>query len=180
MHPYALHRVMVERGKTGIVPLPTRSTLYQLLERLARAGFVEAAGVERDGARPDRTLYRLTDAGGQAARAWLLDYLAAGSQERAGFVAALSSMMMLMPTEARKALTLRRERLAAERADLHEELARGAAVDLPRLFQLDEDYRLRQLEVDLSWLDALLDDLDSGRLTWDREYIAAVAARLGA
>jgi hypothetical protein len=110
----------------------------------------------------------------------MLDYLAAGSQERAGFIAALSSMMMLAPAEALAALRLRRGRLADERAELQAELDRGAALELPRLFQLDEHYRLGQVEHDLAWLDALLADLESGRLTWDRDYIAAVAARLGA
>jgi DNA-binding PadR family transcriptional regulator len=177
LHPYALHKSMEERGKTSIVRV-TRAGLYQLLDRLVRAGLVERGSVEHSGTHPDRTVHRLTEAGGAAARTWLLAYLAAGSDEPAGFVAALSSIALVAPAEALASLRRRRERLAEERDAAEAEVRLGADIGLPRLFQLDEDYRLRQLTQDLAWLDGLVGELESGDLAWDAEYVAAVAARM--
>jgi len=48
---------------------PARSQLYTILPRLAAAGLVEARRVIQ-AQRPDKQLYRITDAGGDALAAW--------------------------------------------------------------------------------------------------------------
>src|ERR1051325_8812991 len=58
MHPYQLARTLAERG----VPV-NRGSLYDLVEAMARAGWIEAQAVERTGARPERTPYALTEEG---------------------------------------------------------------------------------------------------------------------
>jgi DNA-binding PadR family transcriptional regulator len=175
-----MHKVMTERGKNSAVNLPTRSSLYQLLSRLVRAELIAAAAIEKDGAHPDRTVYALTDRGRETAVAWLLEYLAAGDSERAGFIAALSSIVMVAPGDALDSLRRRRGALAAASSAVAEEIAVGERLGLPRLFQLDEHYRAQSLARDIEWLDELIGDLASGRLDWNEESIAAVAERMGA
>jgi DNA-binding PadR family transcriptional regulator len=51
---------------------PSRSQIYKVLPRLVAAGLADAREVPQSG-RPDKTLYRQTEAGGEALRAWLGD-----------------------------------------------------------------------------------------------------------
>ncbi|MDO7882953.1 PadR family transcriptional regulator [Salinibacterium soli] len=176
LHVYALFRVLQERGKTEIVAVPTRASLYPVLERLGRAGFVEVHATERDSRRPERTVYRVTAAGEAEARAALLHYLA--SSERIGFTAALSFAMLATPSEVADALAARRALLESERAALLDGLAAGQEIGLPDLFQLDERYRVALLDADLDQVDGLLARVRSGELTWSREWIEQIAAEL--
>ena len=67
MHPYQLAQVLAGRG----VPA-NRGSLYDTLEAMTRAGWTEPRPAQRDGARPQRTPYALTEAG-QAEPARRLD-----------------------------------------------------------------------------------------------------------
>ncbi|ANJ27753.1 PadR family transcriptional regulator [Agromyces aureus] len=180
LHTYALHRLLQERGKTEVVAIPTRASLYPVLDRLQRSGLIAVDRVEREPGRPERTVYRVTELGESTVAEWLRHYLSSESTERAGFTAALSFAMLLPPAEVADALDRRLAKLAAERASLRDGLAAGDELGLPELFQLDERYRIALLDADLAHLEQLVPRLRSGELAWDREWIAAVAARLGA
>jgi DNA-binding PadR family transcriptional regulator len=59
-----------QRGQEQSIKLRYGS-LYTVIKRLEREGFVEAAGTERAGARPERTTYRLTETGEAEMKGWL-------------------------------------------------------------------------------------------------------------
>ena len=48
--------------------------------------------------------------------------------------------------------------------------------DLPRLFLLEEEYRKAILTAQLSWLRDVIDDLQTGRLTWNEQWLAQLFA----
>ena len=48
-----------------------RGSLYPAVERLAAAGLIEPAQTAREGRRPERTVYQITEAGREAAELWL-------------------------------------------------------------------------------------------------------------
>ena len=50
--------------------------------------------------------------------------------------------------------------------------------ELPRLFAIEDEYRLAMFEAEHAWVGALLDDLASGELYWDSETIRAWAQGL--
>ena len=74
MHPYEMYRLLLERHEDRRVKVRPGS-LYHTVDRMAENGLVEAIGTERDGGRPERTTYRVTDTGQQelyvALRGWL-------------------------------------------------------------------------------------------------------------
>ena len=74
MHPYQVHQNLVERGDTRLVRV-NAGAVYHGIERLEKEGLVEAAGTERSGNRPERTTYRITDAGRSAVVARLTSFL---------------------------------------------------------------------------------------------------------
>src|SRR5215469_6283966 len=61
-HPYDIHQTMQEREVWRMVKLTTGS-LYHTIERLADDGLIEVVETSRAGRRPERTTYRVTEAG---------------------------------------------------------------------------------------------------------------------
>jgi DNA-binding PadR family transcriptional regulator len=175
MHTYRMQKLIEQRGKDRVVNVRARASLYQAIDRLVRLGLVEVRETVRGEARPDRTVYAITDAGRETATDWLREMLTSTSSEYPEFIAAVSVMMMLPPDDARTQLELRAERLAAAIADTEAEMA--SVPDLPRLFLLEEEYRRTVLEAELAWVRGVIADMSAGRLTWSKEMQRELAEK---
>jgi DNA-binding PadR family transcriptional regulator len=176
MHVYRMQKQFEATGKDRVVNVRSRASLYQTLERLQRHGLVEVAETARVEGYPDRVVYALTATGREVARQWLREMLRAAENDYPEFLAALSILFGLPPQEARAELETRAERLSAELADARAGIA-AAPPELPRLFLLEEEYRIALLSAEVSWLHAVIDDLAAGRLTWSEEWLREVATR---
>ncbi|MBM7331921.1 PadR family transcriptional regulator, partial [Agrobacterium sp. S2] len=64
-HPYELHRVLLQRGTEKVVKMRA-SSVYNSINRLLRDDLIQVVEVDRDGNRPERTVYGITEAGRQA------------------------------------------------------------------------------------------------------------------
>src|SRR2546423_13806031 len=62
MHPYEMKVLMQERGHDRVIKIKGAS-VYDAVERLHRLGFIEPLETSREGRRPERTVYSLTEAG---------------------------------------------------------------------------------------------------------------------
>src|SRR5437868_3078621 len=69
-HPYEMDFVMRARGLTESFRL-TRSSLYTVVEALHRDGLIVPQETQREGRRPERTVYALTEAGRAKLDGWL-------------------------------------------------------------------------------------------------------------
>src|SRR5215469_8456024 len=81
LHPYGIQRLLKQWGKDQVVNVSQRATLYRTMDRLQAAGLVAVAETERDQQYPERTIYKITDAGRAAAREWLEEMLAVPRQD---------------------------------------------------------------------------------------------------
>ncbi|HTU85711.1 MAG TPA: PadR family transcriptional regulator [Solirubrobacteraceae bacterium] len=174
MHVYRMQKLFEAEGKGRIVNVRSRASLYQTIERLVRLGFVEVAETIRQEGYPDRTLYGITASGQEAAQTWLREMLSETGGEYPEFIVALSILFGLPVDEARGQLELRVERLAAQLADSRRTLE-AAPPGLPRLFVLEEEYRVALLEAELAWLGGVIEDLRAGRITWSEEMLRELA-----
>ena len=68
-----------------------------MVETLQRDGLIEPQETSRDGRRPERTVYTLTDAGSAELIAWMQDLLRYPVKEYPQFMAALSLLPVLPP-----------------------------------------------------------------------------------
>jgi DNA-binding PadR family transcriptional regulator len=170
MHVYRMQKLFEAEGKERIVNVRSRASLYQTIERLQRLGLVEVAETIQQPGYPDRTVYAITDAGREAAQAWLREMLSETGGEYPEFIVALSMLFGLPVEEARTQLELRAERIAAQLDDSRGVLE-AVPPELPRLFLLEEEYRVTMLESELNWLHGVIDDLRAGRLTWSEESL---------
>ncbi|HEU4348150.1 MAG TPA: PadR family transcriptional regulator [Actinoplanes sp.] len=175
MHPYRMQQMIKERGQDQLVNVAQRNSVYQALDRLVRDGLARSAGTERDGGRPERTTYEITDAGAAALRRWLTAMLPTPAREFPEFPAALAFAAILQPSELRDLLARRiaeqEQRLAA--------IEGQAPPGLPRLFLIEDEYRAAMLRAEVAWLHAVVDDLAAGRFSWDDELIRTTLARFG-
>src|ERR1700686_3547381 len=70
MHPYEMKQRMVEREHARAIPFK-QASIYDTVERLTEAGLVEPLLTNRDGRRPERTIYQLTGPGAGELESWL-------------------------------------------------------------------------------------------------------------
>src|SRR5262245_9612254 len=89
MHPYEMQRLIREWHKDEFLDLK-RGSLYHAIGRLRRARLIDPVETSREGRRPERTVYRLTDEGEQAVLDWLREILARPAKEPSQLFAALS------------------------------------------------------------------------------------------
>ena len=176
MHPYRMQQLLRERGKDQVVNVGQRSQLYKTIDRLVRDDLLVARATEREATRPERTVYAATDAGRELAITWTLDMLTAPRHEFAEFTAALAYLPLLDPEVAADALALRLSDRRSELERVRHDLA-TAPDFLPRIVVVEAEYAIAHLETDVAWIAALLDDLRSGALTWDRAALTDIARR---
>src|SRR5438094_9982748 len=86
MHPYEMQRLIREWHKDEFLDLK-RGSLYHAIDRLRRTGLIEAVETRREGRRPERTVYRLTEQGEQAVQDRLRQMLATPARETNPFFA---------------------------------------------------------------------------------------------
>ena len=164
-HPYDMQRLIRERRK-DFAAGRTRA-LYHAVDRLCAAGQIEPAETVREGRRPERTVYRITDAGREEFRAALVDLLAVPRHAFPPLAAGLSVAGALPPCEVADALRRRAVALDAEIAAL-EAVLRGlwARLELPRLVVLEVEYVLALRRAERDWVVSVAADVAEGRLRW--------------
>jgi DNA-binding PadR family transcriptional regulator len=159
MHRYEMASLMRARGKERDMGIKWGS-LYTVVQNLERSGYVEAVGVTRQGARPERTVYQITDAGRDELVAWTRELIAEPEAEQTRFIAGLSVLSVLTPHDAAELLHRRVQRLTESIAALRAELEQ--IPDVPRLFLIEEEYRIAMAQAEAEWTQSLLDELTAG------------------
>jgi len=161
MHRYEMASIMRARGKELDMDFKWGS-LYTVVDNLAKHGLLEIIGSDRQGSRPERTIYQITEAGRRELTDWTRELLSNLDVEHPRFAAGLSVVTVLPPDEVVELLQVRLDTIeaviAAERAAIAQ-----AAADVPRLFLVENEYRLAMLAAEAGWVRSLLDELTSGR-----------------
>ena len=162
MHPYEMATTMRARNKDESIKL-NYGSLYSVVEALQRAGLIEAQETTREGRRPQRTVYRVTDTGIHELLDWLGDLLSTPVKEYPQFEAGLSFLPVVAPAEAVVLLGARATRLDMELTGRRSVSAR-LGEHVPRLFSVEYEYKTKLLEAELDWLRTLIGDIESGAL----------------
>jgi DNA-binding PadR family transcriptional regulator len=176
MHPYEMQRLIREWHKDEFLELK-RGSLYHAIERLRRAGLIDAVETSREGRRPERTVYRLTAAGEQQVLQWLRDLLARPVRESTSFFAALSFLPHLTPESVTEHLEERAGLLEEEVTSLGTVL-KTMVPKIGRLVLVEVEYARAMRRAELAWVRSLLEDLRSGELAWDPRVVCQYAAQM--
>jgi DNA-binding PadR family transcriptional regulator len=162
MHPYEMASVLRARGKDQDMKIKWGS-LYTVVQNLEKHGLLEATESRREGGRPERTIYRITDAGRDELTDWVRELVAVPEREQPRFEAGLSVIGVLHPDEAvqllRDRLTGLVQQIATQRDALTE-----AGREIPRLFLIESEYDLAIREAEATWIRSLLEEFTTGSL----------------
>ncbi|HSZ36814.1 MAG TPA: PadR family transcriptional regulator [Acidimicrobiales bacterium] len=163
MHPYEVAQTLRSRAKQESVRL-NYGSLYAVVDALERKGFIKATGTVREGKRPERTVYEITDDGGREMNEWMTDLISTPAKEYPAFMAGLSFLPSLPPDEALAALRSRGEALRVKLAGMRGAMKAARDAGLPRIFELESEYEEQQLRAELKFVTALSDEMTSGSL----------------
>jgi DNA-binding PadR family transcriptional regulator len=173
MHPYEMATTMRERGKEHSIKL-NYGSLYTVVDSLAKNGLIEAVEARREGRRPERTVYRLTESGRVRLDAWMSQLVAEPVKEYPQFEAALSLLPVLHPDKVVTLLHTRTRTLEKEVAEVRVLLEHASKAGLPRLLLIEGEYHLAQREAELAWVRDLAGELEAGTLEgqdgWRQAY----------
>lgn len=166
MHPYEAAQTLRNRATHLSVRL-NYGSLYGVVESLERRALIEAKETVREGKRPERTVYAITDAGRRELVEWLSALVGVPEKEYLQFEAALSLISALPPDDAlgllQRRVVLLEDDLAVRRT-LHIE---GVA----RLFLLEHDYVTALRAAELAFVRDLITQIGGGGLDGIDEWL---------
>ena len=173
MHPYEMASTLKDRRKQESIKLRYGS-LYTVIDALVARALIVARETEREGRRPERTVYALTQSGLDELREWMRDLLRAPTKEYPQFESALSQMPVLPPDEAVSLLRARALELSGTVWKMEAQLAELAQQDLaamagdaqlppalavqkfPALFSGESEYHLAMVRAELDFVTDLV------------------------
>jgi DNA-binding PadR family transcriptional regulator len=165
-------QTLVERHADRIVKVRPGS-LYHVVDRLTDEKLIRRAATDREGKRPERVIYEITDAGAEALAERVRELIATPVHEFSQFVVALAEIETLGKDAAANAVDERVGALEARAAEIT--ALRGAGV-VRTAYLVALDYLLAAMQNELSWLRDFADSLRSGQLGWRQ---AAVDSKVG-
>ena len=165
MHPYELASTMRDRHHDEFIRLNFGS-LYHTVDVLERNGWIVTTEREKEGNRPERTIYGLTDSGRQVLTRVVGEILAEPQREYLQFSAGLMFMHHLEAGEAVRQLELRsqalRERITRLSRILDELLATGHT----RLMLIELEHKIAVLAAERTWVNRIAKEIADGKLEW--------------
>lgn len=173
MHPYEMRVLVRERGHDRAFRI-RESSVYDTVSRLADRGFIEPVEVNREGRRPERTVYAITEAGRDELDAWLWELTSEPAEEYPAFAAPLMFIYSLGRDRAIAALTQRAAKLEAQisSSDAYRQAFMTEMPEFPRLFGIEEEYAQAMRKAEITWVRQIIAGLRDGTFPWpDRDSL---------
>jgi DNA-binding PadR family transcriptional regulator len=163
-HGYNLKRVMRERYMDEWANVAFGS-IYFALGQMADEGLIAAQSTEKEGNRPSRTVYRITEAGRQAflrllRNCWEDDRVLQDSVRVCVF------FIEQLPRAEALGYVRRRVQALADGLEHLKAIAHGLPPEAPWVGRSIADRDSRLIAEDLEWTQALLADVESERVGW--------------
>jgi DNA-binding PadR family transcriptional regulator len=165
LHPYELGKMLRDNEDTRSIKY-THGSLYMVVQQLAKAGFIVEQETTRDGLRPERTVYALTDSGRHELRDWLRELVGEPQHEYPHFVAALSLIAALPPNEVVDLLRTRMRLLGEQRAGIRDLIDGTVDRGVHPLFLVEEEYRLDLLDAESAFVERFIERITHPETGW--------------
>jgi DNA-binding PadR family transcriptional regulator len=160
MHGYEMFQTLIQRHADCIVKVRPGS-LYHVVDRLTDEKLIRRSATARDGKRPERAIYEITDAGAEALAERVRQLISAPVHEFPQFVVALAEVDTLGGDAAANAVD---DRVGALEARAAEIMALRDAGVTPDGYLVALDYLLAMMQAELSWLRGFAGSVRSGQL----------------
>jgi DNA-binding PadR family transcriptional regulator len=160
---------MRTRGQDETIKL-NYGSLYTVVESLAKGGLIESRETEREGRRPERTVYAITETGRREFIDWLSELLRTPAKEYSQFEAGLTLMGGLPPADVHALLEERSHKLEFEVARLATTIDVALREGVPRVFLVEVEHQRAMRETDLEFTRKLARDIASGAIEGIEEW----------
>jgi DNA-binding PadR family transcriptional regulator len=171
MHPYEVAQTLRTRATHESIRL-NYGSLYGVVESLEGRELIRARETVREGRRPERTVYEITDTGARELVDWLSELVSTPVKEYLQFEAALALIGGLPPEDAVALLAQRCVALEFRLTQLRAVSAAAQSQGLPRLFLLESEYHQELCQSELDWVRGLVKDIESGALEGLEQWAA--------
>ncbi len=165
MHPYEMSQVLRTRNIEARANVKAGS-LYHAVERLEQHGHIKVVDTQREGRRPERTVYGVTEAGRDAFVERAKAMLGTIVPDFPEYVSGLSALHELDRADALDELRVRALRLRAEDAADQVIMENLKAKPLPDIYWLDVRFIAARRAFELAWTNQLIEDITTGRVEW--------------
>ena len=165
MHPYELAGMMRNRHHDEFIRLNFGS-LYHTVDALERDGRIVPVEREKEGRRPERTIYRLTDSGRTLLLQVIGEIVAQPRREYPYFAAGLMFMHHLTSTEAADRLEHRATALGSVIEKLTRIKEELLASGHTRLAIIELEHKIAMLDAERKWSKRIEDEIRTKRLEW--------------
>ena len=165
MHPYEMASTMRDRHYEEFVRLNFGS-LYHTVDALERDGWIAQVEREKEGRRPERTIYRLTDSGRKLLRQVISEILAQPRREYPHFAAGLMHLHHLGAAAAAEHLKQRADALAVKVQKLTGIMSQLREEGVSRLALIELEHKIAMLEAERTWVRKIEKEISEGRLEW--------------
>ena len=165
MHPYELASKMRERHHDEFIRLNFGS-LYHTVEVLERNGWIDSVEREKEGRRPERTIYRLTASGRKLLLQVVSDTVAQPRREYPYFAAGLMFMHHLSAPDAAARLRQRSSALTGVVEKLTRIMGELREAGVTRLALIELEHKIAMLEAERAWVSKLEKQITDGKLEW--------------
>jgi DNA-binding PadR family transcriptional regulator len=173
MHPYEMYQVLLLRKEDRLVKVRPGS-LYHAVNKLEEAGLVSIVGTDREGNRPERTTYEITDDGREQFLNRVEELIAEPINEYPRFPMAIGEAHNLPLATVIQLIRTRLAALAVDREEGMSEYTEVQAKGVPTRYLLDAPYLLAMHDAEVAWLEKLVADLESGAIDWEAEKPAGL------
>jgi DNA-binding PadR family transcriptional regulator len=167
MHPYEMHQTLLTRQSDQRMKIKAGS-LYHAVDRLLDRGLIEARETTREGRRPERTVYALTDAGADAFTGRIREMVSRLAVEFPEYPVALSMVHNLDEADGVDHIARRVIHLRAKVAGLQAVADGLGDRDLPEMYWIDLPYAQVMAAAELAFTENLLERLRAGSLAWPK------------
>lgn len=165
MHPYEMHQLLRARS-AGIVVKLSAGSLYRTIERMAARGYLEFVETSREGRRPERTTYRITEAGRDAFAERVREIIAEPEAEFPIYPVGIGLLHTLDRDDALIQLRRREMDIAANIARIKVYIDNLQNGDIPEMYWVDTKLMLALQQAELDWTSRFIADIESEALSW--------------
>lgn len=166
MHPYEMASTMRDRHYDEFVRLNFGS-LYHTVDGLERDGWIAPVEREKEGRRPERTIYRLTDSGRKLLRQVIGEIVSQPRREYPQFAAGLMHLHHLGATAASEHFKKRINELEAKVQKLTRIMNELRKEGVSRLALIELEHKIAMLEAERTWVRKIEKEIGDGRLEWN-------------
>jgi len=165
MHPYEMASRMRMRHHDEFIRL-NFGTLYHTVEVLERNGWIRNLEREKEGRRPERTIYTLTDSGRVVLTSAVGELLRQPRREYLQFAPGLMFMHHLPAEEAAAHLQERAANLDVVVGKFEGVLRELLRQGVTRLALIEVEHKIAMLDAERKWVRKLEREIVEGKLEW--------------